>query len=343
MVIGVVLGLVLGVAAATKQNTWVDYTTTIISVIAVSVPSFVLAVLLQYVFAVKLEWFPVAGWEGFSTAILPSLALSATVLATVARYIRAEMIEVLSSDYILLARAKGNSTLKVLFGHALRNALIPIITIIVPMLAGILTGTLTIENIFGVPGLGDQFVRSITTNDFSVIMATTILFSTLFIVSIFIVDILYGVIDPEFVYKGQEIMSNKEDVTNINGDISNATMSHTSNDISNTDFIIRDLDLNQEPEMPRQSKNFWQDAWSQLKRNKLAVIGMIGLLLIVIMAFIGPLMNKHDFAEQNVDHRNLPAKIPLLDHVSFLPFDGKGTDGKNAYKSRCERKLLVWY
>ena len=195
MVIGVVLGLVLGVAAATKQNTWVDYTTTIISVIAVSVPSFVLAVLLQYVFAVKLEWFPVAGWEGFSTAILPSLALSATVLATVARYIRAEMIEVLSSDYILLARAKGNSTLKVLFGHALRNALIPIITIIVPMLAGILTGTLTIENIFGVPGLGDQFVRSITTNDFSVIMATTILFSTLFIVSIFIVDILYGVID----------------------------------------------------------------------------------------------------------------------------------------------------
>mgnify|MGYP002716298665 FL=1 len=202
MVIGVVLGLVLGVAAATKQNTWVDYTTTIISVIAVSVPSFVLAVLLQYVFAVKLEWFPVAGWEGFSTAILPSLALSATVLATVARYIRAEMIEVLSSDYILLARAKGNSTLKVLFGHALRNALIPIITIIVPMLAGILTGTLTIENIFGVPGLGDQFVRSITTNDFSVIMATTILFSTLFIVSIFIVDILYGVIDPRIRVQG---------------------------------------------------------------------------------------------------------------------------------------------
>ncbi|MGC7832291.1 oligopeptide ABC transporter permease [Staphylococcus epidermidis] len=202
MVIGVVLGLVLGVAAATKQNTWVDYTTTIISVIAVSVPSFVLAVLLQYVFAVKLEWFPVAGWEGFSTAILSSLALSATVLATVARYIRAEMIEVLSSDYILLARAKGNSALKVLFGHALRNALIPIITIIVPMLAGILTGTLTIENIFGVPGLGDQFVRSITTNDFSVIMATTILFSTLFIVSIFIVDILYGVIDPRIRVQG---------------------------------------------------------------------------------------------------------------------------------------------
>ena len=202
MVIGVILGLILGVAAATKQNTWVDYTATVISVIAVSVPSFVLAVLLQYVFSVRLQWFPVAGWEGFSTAVLPSLALSASVIATVARYIRAEMIEVLSADYILLARAKGNSTMRVLFGHALRNALIPVITIIVPMLAGILTGTLTIEQIFGVPGLGDQFVRSITTNDFSVIMATTLLFSTLFIVSIFVVDILYGIIDPRIRVEG---------------------------------------------------------------------------------------------------------------------------------------------
>ncbi|EGQ4039718.1 ABC transporter permease subunit [Staphylococcus pseudintermedius] len=202
MVIGVILGVILGVIAATRQNTWVDYLATFISVIAISVPSFVLAVLLQYVFAVRLQWFPVAGWEGLSTAILPSLALSAVVLATVARYIRAEMIEVLSSDYILLARAKGNSTARVLFGHALRNALIPVVTILVPMLASILTGTLTIENIFGVPGLGDQFVRSITTNDFSVIMAITLLFSALFIASIFIVDVLYGLIDPRIRLQG---------------------------------------------------------------------------------------------------------------------------------------------
>lgn len=202
MVIGVILGVILGVIAATRQNRWVDYLATFISVIAISVPSFVLAVLLQYVFAVRLQWFPVAGWEGLSTAILPSLALSAVVLATVARYIRAEMIEVLSSDYILLARAKGNSTARVLFGHALRNALIPVVTILVPMLASILTGTLTIENIFGVPGLGDQFVRSITTNDFSVIMAITLLFSTLFIASIFIVDVLYGLIDPRIRLQG---------------------------------------------------------------------------------------------------------------------------------------------
>ena len=236
-------------------------------------------------------------------------------MATVARYIRAEMIEVLSSDYILLARAKGNSSMRVLFGHALRNALIPIITIIVPMLAGILTGTLTIENIFGVPGLGDQFVRSITTNDFSVIMATTILFSTLFIVSIFIVDILYGMIDPRIRVQGVKTMT--QNIDKSLDDQSNAAMTHTSEGIMATDFVMRDIDLNKEPEMQRESKNFWQDAWAQLKRNKLAIVGMIGLILIVILAFIGPMLSHHDYAEQDVNRRNLPAKIPVLDKVSF--------------------------
>ena len=202
MFIGVILGLILGVAAATKQNSWVDYTTTVISVIAVSVPSFVLAVLLQYVFAVKLRWFPVAGWEGFSTTVLPSLALSAAVLATVSRYIRAEMIEGIKFRLHFISEAKGNSTMRVLFGHALRNALIPIITIIVPHVSKYFNRHFNYENIFGVPGLGDQFLRSITTNDFSVIMAITLLFSTLFIVSIFIVDILYGVIDPRIRVQG---------------------------------------------------------------------------------------------------------------------------------------------
>lgn len=185
-----------------KQNTWIDYCATLISVLAVSVPSLVLAVLLQFVFAVKLRWFPVAGWEGISTVILPSFALSAIVIATVTRYIRAELLEVLKSDYILLARAKGVPNKRVLYTHALRNALIPLVTVLVPMMASILTGTLTIENIFGVPGLGDQFVRSIATNDFPVIMATTILFSSFFIVSIFLVDMLYIIIDPRIRIQG---------------------------------------------------------------------------------------------------------------------------------------------
>ena len=100
-------------------------------------------------------------------------------------------------------------------------------------------------------------------------------------------------------------------------DHSNAAMTHTSEGIAASDFVIRDLDINKEPEMQRESKNFWQDAWAQLKRNKLAVIGMIGLILIIILALVGPLISKHDFAEQNVDYRNLPAKIPVLDKVHF--------------------------
>ncbi|MBO1199343.1 ABC transporter permease [Staphylococcus simiae] len=120
--------------------------------------------------------------------------------------------------------------------------------------------------------------------------------------------------------------------TPLNGDHSNAIMTHTSEGIASTDFVMRDLNLDQEPEIQRESKSFWQDAWTQLRRNKLAVIGMIGLILIVILAFVGPLMNKHDYAEQNVEHRNLPAKIPVLDKVPFLPFDGMGSDGQDAYK-----------
>ncbi|QYA43176.1 ABC transporter permease [Macrococcoides bohemicum] len=202
MIIGVTLGIILGVIAAVKQNTWVDYLATVFSVLAISVPSFVLAVLLQYFLAVKVQWFPVAGWEGINYAVLPAIALSAGVIATIARYIRSEMIEVLSSDYITLARAKGNSTTKVLFGHALRNALIPIITLIGPMTVGILTGALTIETIFGIPGLGDQFVRSIQMNDYPVIMALTVFICALFVAVLFIVDILYGIIDPRIRVQG---------------------------------------------------------------------------------------------------------------------------------------------
>jgi len=202
MIIGVTLGIILGVIAAVKQNTWVDYLATVFSVLAISVPSFVLAVLLQYFLAVKVQWFPVAGWEGIDYAVLPAIALSAGVIATIARYIRSEMIEVLSSDYITLARAKGNSTTKVLFGHALRNALIPIITLIGPMTVGILTGALTIETIFGIPGLGDQFVRSIQMNDYPVIMALTVFICALFVAVLFIVDILYGIIDPRIRVQG---------------------------------------------------------------------------------------------------------------------------------------------
>ncbi|MCD8872260.1 ABC transporter permease [Staphylococcus gallinarum] len=127
------------------------------------------------------------------------------------------------------------------------------------------------------------------------------------------------------------MMADKRD-EKLNGDYSNAVMTHTSDAIAASDFVSAKQDIEKEPEMQRESKNFWQDAWTQLKRNKLAIVGMIGLIIIIILALIGPVVTKHDYAEQNVEERNLPAKIPVLDKIPFLPFDGEGVDGKSAYK-----------
>ncbi|RPF57606.1 ABC transporter permease [Abyssicoccus albus] len=193
---GVIIGVILGVIAAVKQNSWIDYLATFISVLFVAVPSFVIGTYLQYFFGVEWEILPVAGWDGPLYIIMPAIALMCSPIATVARYIRAEMIEVLGSDYITLAKAKGNSTVSVLFKHALRNALIPIVTIVGPMAVFTLTGALTIEQIFAIPGMCDQFVNSIMTNDYPVIMALTMFFSILLVVILLVVDILYVIIDP---------------------------------------------------------------------------------------------------------------------------------------------------
>jgi oligopeptide transport system permease protein len=196
MIVGTILGILLGIVAALRQNTIYDYGSTILAVTGKSIPSFVFAGLLQYFVGVKLGWFPVAFWEGFEYTVLPTIALSMLPLAITARFMRTEMIEVLNSDYILLARAKGVTPFNIAFKHALRNALIPIITVLGPLAVSLMTGSLVIEKIFSIPGLGEQFVRSITTNDYPVIMGTTLFFAALFIFIVFIVDILYGIVDP---------------------------------------------------------------------------------------------------------------------------------------------------
>lgn len=196
MIFGTVFGIILGVLAALRQNTWMDYGSTFIAVLGKSIPSFVFAGLLQYYVGVKLGWFPVAFWRGFEYTILPTIALAMFPLATTARFVRTEMIEVLESDYITLAKAKGASWFEIAFKHALRNALIPVITVLGPLVVSLMTGSLVIEKIFGIPGIGEQFVKSIQVNDYPVIMGTTLLFAILFVVVILIVDLLYGVIDP---------------------------------------------------------------------------------------------------------------------------------------------------
>jgi oligopeptide transport system permease protein len=202
MLLGTIVGIVLGIFAALRQNTWVDYSSTFIAVLGKSIPNFVFAGLLQYFIGVKLGWFPVLFWRGFEYTILPTIALSMLPIAIAARFMRTEMIEVLSSDYIMLAKAKGASFFEIAFKHALRNALIPLVTVLGPLAISLMTGSLVIEKIFAIPGLGEQFVKSITVNDYPVIMGTTILFAALFVVIILVVDILYGVIDPRIRLSG---------------------------------------------------------------------------------------------------------------------------------------------
>lgn len=203
MLFGAVVGLVLGIISALKHNSILDYGSVTLAVLGMSIPSFVFAALLQYYVGVKLEWLPVALWEGYTSTLLPSIALSVTVTATVARFIRSEMLEVIGQDYITTARAKGMTEQQVVVKHVIRNALIPVVTMLGPLAVSIMTGTLVIEKIFSVPGLGEQFTLSILVLDYSVIMGITIFYSALFIFVVFIVDIIYGFLDPRINYKGE--------------------------------------------------------------------------------------------------------------------------------------------
>ncbi|WP_047983886.1 ABC transporter permease [Ornithinibacillus californiensis] len=190
------LGVLFGVFAALKHNRFGDYTAMVIAVLGISVPSFIMATILQYIFAIQLDLFSVARMESFWDTILPALALATTPLAFIARLMRSSMLDVLSSDYIKTAKSKGMSQRIVTYKHGLRNAMLPVISYMGPLVAGILTGSFVIEKIFGIPGLGSEFVTSITNRDYTVIMGTTVFYSVLLLISILIVDLIYGIVDP---------------------------------------------------------------------------------------------------------------------------------------------------
>lgn len=196
IIFGTVIGTILGTISAMKQNTWADTTSTLVAILGRSIPNFVFAVLLQYIFAIRLHVLPIAKWDGFIYTILPTIALAMSPLADSARFIRTEMVEVLHSDYVELARAKGLSRWEIAFKHGLRNSLIPLMTLLGPLAVALMTGSLVVENIFAIPGIGEQFVKSITTNDYPTIMAVTILYSFMLIFVILVVDLLYGLVDP---------------------------------------------------------------------------------------------------------------------------------------------------
>lgn len=198
VILGTVVGLILGIIAALKHNTIWDTLTTIISVLGVSLPSYVFALALSYSLGFKLTLFPLlySADAPFESSVLPTVALCMFTIATIARFTRTEMIDVLGSDYILLAESKGISGVQLIVKHQLRNALIPIITVLAPLIVGLMTGSLVIEKIFSIPGIGSLLVTAIQSNDYNVIVAIAFIYSAMYIGIMLVVDILYGVIDP---------------------------------------------------------------------------------------------------------------------------------------------------
>ena len=193
--VAVILGVVLGSIAALNRNHWPDRLIVFFSTLMTAVPSFVLATLLLLVFCIKLGWFPVFS-TGNPNYVLPVIALAMYPMAYITRLTKTSMLDALGQDYIRTAKAKGVPRLKVIFKHALRNALIPVITYVGPMLAYILTGSLVVENIFTIGGLGSKFVTGITTRDYPMIMATTIFLATLMVIMNLLSDLVYKLVDP---------------------------------------------------------------------------------------------------------------------------------------------------
>jgi peptide/nickel transport system permease protein len=196
-----IVGLSSGILAAVNQNTWIDYVVTFISALGITVPNFVIALWLLLVFAVGLGWLPTGGWPSgpnsdFKTVIMPVITLALGPSALVARYTRSSLVEVLHAEYVRTARAKGLMETAVVLGHALKNALIPLITILGPQIPNLITGTIFVEVIYRVPGLGKFFVSSIYLRDYPMIMATMLLVATLWSFTYLASDLLYTVVDP---------------------------------------------------------------------------------------------------------------------------------------------------
>ncbi len=196
LILAIPMGVLLGTWAALKRSKWQDGAAMAISTLGVSVPNFIFASLLQFVFSVKLHWLPVARWGTFAHTILPTLSLAALPAAYIARLTRSNMVEVLQQDYIRTAQSKGLPLLRIAITHGLRNALLPVISYLGPVTAQILTGSFMIEKIFAIPGLGQWMIHSIAGRDYPMIMGLTIFFSSFLILSMFVVDVGYSLLDP---------------------------------------------------------------------------------------------------------------------------------------------------
>jgi len=204
MLLAIIFGMAAGMLSAVYQNTWIDYLSMGLAVLGISIPVFVICPVLQLVFAMRLDWLPTSGWfrsgDSWTTVIMPSLSLSFAYFANVARLERSSMLETLRSDYIRTAKAKGMKTSTIIFKHAMKGASLPVVSYFGPAFAGIITGSIVVEQVFRVPGLGKFFVQSSFNRDYTLIVGVVIVYSTILILMNFIVDILYSVLDPRITY-----------------------------------------------------------------------------------------------------------------------------------------------
>jgi oligopeptide transport system permease protein len=196
VLVGFIAGLLLGIVAALNHNKAWDRFSILVAIIGVSIPAFVVAATLQYFLGVKLKILPVAQWKGFEYTIMPTFALALGMIAQVARFMRSSMLDVLGQDYVKTAKAKGLSTLKIVWSHEIRNAILPVITILGPWIAFVLTGSFVVETIFAIPGIGKFYVQSINTQDYPLITGMTAFVGAMMVFMNLLVDILYGFIDP---------------------------------------------------------------------------------------------------------------------------------------------------
>ena len=199
-----IVGIGLGVIAALNRKKPLDYLSIIIAINGISIPSFVVASLLQYVFAIVFPIFPVARYTTFAHTVLPTIALALPTIAKFSRFMRTSMLEVIDSDFVKTARSKGLKKRQIIFSHEIRNSLLPLLSILGPTTASLLMGSFVVESIFAIPGLGNYFVESINTQDYSLIMGLTIFYGMFLVTINFVIDILYGVVDPRIRLGGEK-------------------------------------------------------------------------------------------------------------------------------------------
>jgi len=200
LVFVLIASIPMGIVAALKNGKWQDMGLMTLATLGVTIPSFVIATGLMYFFSFKLGWFPTYGVEKWQGYILPMIAMGGYSVSFLARLMRSSLLEVMGQDYIRTARAKGISETRVIVKHALRNAMIPVVTVLGPTVANLLTGSFVIEKIFAIPGMGGYFVNSVTQRDYTTIMGMTIFYAAFLVAMIFIVDIFYCLIDPRIKY-----------------------------------------------------------------------------------------------------------------------------------------------